>query len=131
MNLLVVLLMIFEWVWCLMMPIIGSLYLISTEYERENSSKNKLFSHWCYYWIIYVVLRIVTKILSIFLFQFDILFYALRVIILCVIVTPGLDLSTNISEKVLNRSEDFNKIKNACIKMFNEKILCKDDKKGN
>ena len=130
MNFFIVLLMIFEWVWCVMMPIIGSLYLVSKKYQQENTPKSGLFHHWCYYWIIYVVLRVVTKILSIFLFKFNTLFYVLRVIVLCVIVTPSLDLTTNISEKVLSRSEDFNKIKDTCVKMLNEKILCRGDKKN-
>eukprot|EP00826_Nyctotherus_ovalis_P054455 TRINITY_DN712_c0_g1_i20.p1 TRINITY_DN712_c0_g1~~TRINITY_DN712_c0_g1_i20.p1 ORF type:complete len:182 (-),score=33.25 TRINITY_DN712_c0_g1_i20:64-564(-) len=129
MGLFIALLMVFEWVWCVLMPIVGSLYLIARKYHQENAPKENLFRHWCYYWIIYFVLRLVARILDIFLFKLSIIFYIIRVIILCVIVTPRLDLTTNITEKVLGRSDELSKFRDKCIAIFNKKVLHRDDKK--
>ena len=129
MSFIVILLMIFEWVWCVLMPIIGSIHLVSSRYHQENANKDGLFKHWCYYWIIYFILRIICSVLNIFLYKLEILFYALRILILCVIVTPKTHLTETITEKILSKSDTIKKMKDECITMFNKKILHRGDKK--
>eukprot|EP00826_Nyctotherus_ovalis_P054458 TRINITY_DN712_c0_g1_i4.p1 TRINITY_DN712_c0_g1~~TRINITY_DN712_c0_g1_i4.p1 ORF type:complete len:132 (+),score=49.12 TRINITY_DN712_c0_g1_i4:84-479(+) len=129
MSFIILLLMIFEWVWCVVMPIVGSLYLVSRKYHQENAPKENLFRHWCYYWIIYFVLRLGARVLNIFLYKLEIMFYVMRVIILCVLVTPKLDLTTNVAEQVLSRSGDLDRYRKAFVKMISQKVLRTADNK--
>eukprot|EP00826_Nyctotherus_ovalis_P031709 TRINITY_DN2540_c0_g1_i1.p1 TRINITY_DN2540_c0_g1~~TRINITY_DN2540_c0_g1_i1.p1 ORF type:complete len:131 (+),score=51.27 TRINITY_DN2540_c0_g1_i1:130-522(+) len=106
-----ILLALVDWVWCFVMPLIGTLHLVSRKYHKENMNKTSLFSHWCYYWILYVFLNIAIAFVTFFIGKLGGLLSLLRVAVLSVMVIPKLQLTKTVSEKIVDNSGNFAEIK--------------------
>ena len=103
-----------EWVWCMLMPIIGSLHLLSKRYEESNSSKDYLFRHWCCYWIIYTLLRVLFSFICFFIPSFLSFLYILRILALAIVAFPKFKAAEKITDIALNNTKGFPKLKKTC-----------------
>ena len=111
MNFFSIILFLVDWIWCLIIPLLGSLHLVSMKYNKENTDKSHLFCHWCYYWIIYAIIGVLFGFVCFFISRLEGLMYLLRILILSVIVNPQFGFLSIIVEKSKNSIGDFSEIK--------------------
>ena len=110
-----------ELLWCVLMPVMGSLYLISNKHKEENEKKQELLKHWCNYWIAYFVLKLCCSFLCILPIVGGIL-CCLRVALLSVMATPKLGLTNKIADFVQNKAGFLADIKIWAMNMIVAKI---------
>lgn len=93
-----------EFIWCIVMPIIGSLHLISSKYKEDNKNKSGLLQHWCYYWVAYFMLRVLFGFLSFLPASITSILCILRVASLSLMASPKLNLTTAIFEQIHSKA---------------------------
>ncbi len=129
MGFLCILFGLIEWTWCILMPVIGSLHLISKKYQSENADKRDLFKHWCYYWIAFFVLRVAFQFLSFLPSAITSILCILRVSALSVMASPKLGITTGVFESILSRTSSLSDLKDMIINMAVSRISGEKEKK--
>ena len=97
MSLVGLLLTSIEFFWCTIMPIIGSLHLISATYKEDNSRKVELLRHWLFYWMVYMVANMLSGFLIILPTAINTF---LRVVTLAMLASPKLGMTLNLYDYV-------------------------------
>lgn len=110
-----------EILWCVIMPVIGSLYLISEKHKEENKEKTELLKHWCNYWIGYFLLKLVCGFLC-FLPIIGGTLCLLRVALLSVMASPKLGVTNKIADFLQNKAGFLTDIKGWVMGMILDKI---------
>ncbi len=106
-----------ECVWCVLMPVVGSLHLISAKYKEENKNKPALLQHWCYYWIAYFTLKVLCGFLSFLPGGITGILCAARIIALSAMASPKLNFTTAIFEQIQSRTSTLGSIRNTVIEL--------------
>jgi len=122
MGFLCVLLGAVECVWCVLMPVIGSLHLISAKYKEENKAKSGLLQHWCYYWIAYFTLKVLCGFLSFLPGGITGILCAVRILLLGVMASPRLNLTTSVFEHIQSRTSMLGGIRDTAVNFVVGKI---------
>ncbi len=120
MSFLGVVLSLVELVWCFVMPILGSLHLISSKYAQENSSKSDLLKHWCFYWMAFVLLQVFSGFIVILP---DFLIKVLRVGVLAAMASPKFGVTLHIYEEFKNHADHLIEIKTIVFAYIRETIF--------
>ena len=108
-----------ELIWCFLVPVIGSLYLISSKYHSKNEDKTILWKHWVYFWISFIMLKLSFSMIS-FLPGFLLgILNLVRILLLSLMVSPKLNLTVNGFEFVLAKGK---LVKDFLAQMVSEKI---------
>eukprot|EP00831_Metopus_contortus_P027500 TRINITY_DN2309_c0_g1_i5.p2 TRINITY_DN2309_c0_g1~~TRINITY_DN2309_c0_g1_i5.p2 ORF type:complete len:156 (-),score=25.46 TRINITY_DN2309_c0_g1_i5:224-691(-) len=115
MEFLIVILRLIELLWCVVMPICGSLHLISLKYAEENRSKQDLFKHWCYYWIFFVSFAVLTGSLYFLPCTINKFMTFIRIGALSFLATPVHGYTISLFELILSKSEKMIHIKNIAV----------------
>lgn len=116
-----------EFVWCILMPVIGSLHLISSKYKEENKNKSGLLQHWCYYWIAYFTLKVVCGLLSFLPGGITGIICAIRILLLGVMASPKLNMTKSVFEHIQSRTSMLGNIRDTAVDFVAGKI--RGDKK--
>ena len=104
MGLICIVIGLVEWIWCILMPIVGSLYFISSKNKDVNAEKTELFKHWCYYWVAYFVLNMLFGCLCFLPNMFSCFLHSLRVIALTLLASPKLNLTIGTFEYIFSKA---------------------------
>ncbi len=123
MSFLGILLELIELFWCTLMPIIGSLHLISPKYNQENSDKLYLLRHWCFYWMIFVVLNVFSGYLVIIPSAIRVF---LRIALLSLMASPKLGITLSLLEYVQGKTETIIGFKNMMAGFVKEQLGAKE-----
>ena len=115
MKLLWFLLGLIDWLWCFLMPLIGTLHLVSEKYRKHNKDKAHLFTHWCHYWILFVFCNVIIGFVSLFISRLGILLTILRIVAMSVVVNPRFSLLSDVTEKIKDNAGDLTEIKENCL----------------
>ena len=104
-----IVLKIVEYLWCIVMPVCGSLHLISSKYKEENKSKHDLLKHWCIYWMAFAVLHFACGFL---IFLPCVIKAILKLVILSALACPSLHLTLWLFDFLQSRSDILISLKN-------------------
>ena len=115
MSFLGLILMIIEFVWCIAMPICGTLHLISSKYEQENKNKQNIMRHWCYYWICFILLGAISSFLSFLPSRLFGILSFVKVALLSVMATPRLQLPLTVFEFIQGKAAVFLSLKDTIV----------------
>jgi len=109
------LLCLIDWLWCFLMPLIGTLHLVSGKYRKNNKDKSHLFAHWCHYWILFVFCNVIIGFVSFFISRLGTLPTILRIVVMSVVVNPKFNLLSDVTEKIKDNAGDLTEIKENCL----------------
>ena len=96
MGLVAFLLFLVNYLWCVAMPLIGTLHLISSMYKEENKGKSALMRHWCYYWLTFAAFHLALDLFNFLPAKVMTIMYIIRVLLLSVMATPVLPVTSAI-----------------------------------
>ncbi len=102
MGLFCVLLHVVNFLWCMLMPLVGTLHLISPMFKEENRGKWQLMRHWCHYWLAFAAFHLVFSFLDFLPTKVMTFLYIVRIILLGVMATPVLPVTSMIFEFLQN-----------------------------
>jgi len=97
--------------WCTLMPVLGSLHLISSKYAQDIPGKTTLLKHWVFYWICFIILNQFSGYLIIIPHAIRVF---LRIATLAVLASPKLGITLALF--------DYLQTKTAVIKGLQEQI---------
>ena len=111
-----------EFVWCFVMPVLGSLHLISSKYRQENTNKADLLRHWCLYWMAFVILNLFSMYLPLVP---SALINILRLAVLSVLATPKLQITLSLLDYIQGKADIIIGVKNKAAEFVAEKLGAK------
>ena len=98
MALFCVLLHVVNLLWCIVMPLVGTLHLISPMFKEENRGKWQLMRHWCHYWIAFTACHLIFSFLEFLPTKLMTFLQIVRLLLLGAMATPALPVTSKVFE---------------------------------